>query len=59
LIEVLSLVRDRFRRSEPKGAPLPLLIPLSLNLYERGTLDANHPLAGKTLVVDGELVEIS
>jgi FKBP-type peptidyl-prolyl cis-trans isomerase 2 len=32
---------------------------LSLNLYERGTLDANYPLAGKIFVFGVALVEIS
>jgi len=50
-------VGQRLQIPQPEAQPIPVVITEVKD--ETITLNANHPLAGKTLIFDVELVEIS
>jgi peptidylprolyl isomerase len=54
--EIDTSVGQRLQIPQPEGQPIPVVITEVTD--ETITLDANHPLAGKTLIFDVELVEI-
>jgi peptidylprolyl isomerase len=54
--EIDTSVGQRLQIPQPEGQPIPVVITEETD--ETITLDANHPLAGKTLIFDIELVEI-
>lgn len=54
--DVDASVGQKLQAQQPNGQPIPVtIIGVSDDTV---TIDANHPLAGKTLVFDVELVEI-
>jgi len=54
--EISTSVGQMLQIPQPEGQPIPVVI--TEETEESVTLDANHPLAGKTLIFDVELVEI-
>ncbi|MBN2226976.1 MAG: peptidylprolyl isomerase [candidate division Zixibacteria bacterium] len=48
---------QQLQMEQPDGQPVSVTVTNIVD--EKVTLDANHPLAGKTLIFDIELVEIS
>ena len=55
--EIDTNIGQRLQIPQPEGQPIPVVITEATD--ETVTLDANHPLAGKTLIFDVELVEIT
>lgn len=51
------VVGDQLMAHTPDGQQIPLVVTDISD--DHATLDANHPLAGKTLIFDLEMVEIS
>ena len=50
-------VGDQLMAHTPDGQQIPLIVTEITD--EHAVLDANHPLAGKTLIFDLEMVEVS
>ena len=49
-------IGQHFQLSMPDGTPVPVIV--SAVSAESVTFDANHPLAGKTLIFDIQLVGV-
>ena len=54
--DIDTAVGAKLQIQQPNGQPVPVTVTGATD--DTVTLDANHPLAGKTLIFDVELVEI-